>query len=185
MLCYAEVKRCLLVVHTERQMESDFRIKNKGFWSSLDSGVDWKTTTTSDLWSPFFCLLSFSVKFPDGRIRLYCKGADTVIYERLSPNSKHKESTQAALDVSSHRASRSWTICGYLCLSGDKAYRAFCTSGICQRDLADAVLVLQRHQLWRVRSLVQETQRRWVGHGQQRGCSWPSLWADWEKPFGR
>lgn len=45
-------------------------------------------------------LSRLSVKFPDGRIRLYCKGADTVIYERLSPNSKHKESTQAALDVS-------------------------------------------------------------------------------------
>lgn len=50
----------------------------------------------------FFCFSLFlSVRFPDGRIRLYCKGADTVIYERLSPNSKHKESTQTALDVSS------------------------------------------------------------------------------------
>uniref|UniRef100_A0AAQ5ZLN0 Phospholipid-transporting ATPase n=1 Tax=Amphiprion ocellaris TaxID=80972 RepID=A0AAQ5ZLN0_AMPOC len=37
--------------------------------------------------------------FPDGRIRLYCKGADTVIYERLAPNSRHKETTQTALDL--------------------------------------------------------------------------------------
>lgn len=44
--------------------------------------------------------VSLSVKFPDGRVRLYCKGADTVIYERLSPNSRHKETTQTALDVS-------------------------------------------------------------------------------------
>uniref|UniRef100_A0A8C7Q0X9 Phospholipid-transporting ATPase n=1 Tax=Oncorhynchus mykiss TaxID=8022 RepID=A0A8C7Q0X9_ONCMY len=35
--------------------------------------------------------MSIILRFPDGRIRLYCKGADTVIYERLSPNSKHKE----------------------------------------------------------------------------------------------
>lgn len=46
--------------------------------------------------------LSRSVRFPDGRIRLYCKGADTVIYERLSPNSRHKETTQSHLDVSLH-----------------------------------------------------------------------------------
>lgn len=45
-------------------------------------------------------MLSLPVKFPDGRIRLYCKGADTVVYERLSPNSRHKDSTQSALDVS-------------------------------------------------------------------------------------
>uniref|UniRef100_A0A7N8WML9 Phospholipid-transporting ATPase n=1 Tax=Mastacembelus armatus TaxID=205130 RepID=A0A7N8WML9_9TELE len=43
--------------------------------------------------------MSIILKFPDGRIRLYCKGADTVIYERLSRHSKHKESTQAALDL--------------------------------------------------------------------------------------
>uniref|UniRef100_A0A8C9Y1H4 Phospholipid-transporting ATPase n=1 Tax=Sander lucioperca TaxID=283035 RepID=A0A8C9Y1H4_SANLU len=38
--------------------------------------------------------MSIILKFPDGRIRLYCKGADTVIYERLSPKSRHKETTQ-------------------------------------------------------------------------------------------
>uniref|UniRef100_A0AAX7SUZ3 Phospholipid-transporting ATPase n=1 Tax=Astatotilapia calliptera TaxID=8154 RepID=A0AAX7SUZ3_ASTCA len=43
--------------------------------------------------------MSIILKFPDGRIRLYCKGADTVIYERLSPSSKHKETTQTALDL--------------------------------------------------------------------------------------
>uniref|UniRef100_A0A8D3CWU6 Phospholipid-transporting ATPase n=1 Tax=Scophthalmus maximus TaxID=52904 RepID=A0A8D3CWU6_SCOMX len=43
--------------------------------------------------------MSIILRFPDGRIRLYCKGADTVIYERLSPNSRHKEATQTALDL--------------------------------------------------------------------------------------
>lgn len=46
----------------------------------------------------------FSVKFPDGRIRLYCKGADTVIYERLSTNTQHRQTTQEALDVGSWRS---------------------------------------------------------------------------------
>uniref|UniRef100_A0A6Q2Y9C0 Phospholipid-transporting ATPase n=1 Tax=Esox lucius TaxID=8010 RepID=A0A6Q2Y9C0_ESOLU len=43
--------------------------------------------------------MSIILRFPDGRIRLYCKGADTVIYERLSPNSRYKEVTQTALDM--------------------------------------------------------------------------------------
>uniref|UniRef100_A0A8C6KSV6 Phospholipid-transporting ATPase n=1 Tax=Nothobranchius furzeri TaxID=105023 RepID=A0A8C6KSV6_NOTFU len=43
--------------------------------------------------------MSIVLKFPDGRIRLYCKGADTVIYERLSPNTRHKDATQRALDT--------------------------------------------------------------------------------------
>ncbi|KAL6097333.1 atp8b1 [Pungitius sinensis] len=55
--------------------------------------------------------MSIILRFPDGRIRLYCKGADTVIYERLSPNSKHKETTQTDLDVFANATLRT------LCLS--------------------------------------------------------------------
>ncbi|KAM8828124.1 phospholipid-transporting ATPase IC isoform 2-T2 [Spinachia spinachia] len=55
--------------------------------------------------------MSIILKFPDGRIRLYCKGADTVIYERLSPNSRHKETTQTDLDVFANATLRT------LCLS--------------------------------------------------------------------
>ncbi|KAK5878527.1 hypothetical protein CesoFtcFv8_023926 [Champsocephalus esox] len=55
--------------------------------------------------------MSIILKFPDGRIRLYCKGADTVIYERLSPHSKHKETTQSDLDVFANATLRT------LCLS--------------------------------------------------------------------
>lgn len=43
-----------------------------------------------------------AVRFPDGSIRLYCKGADTVIYQRLDPNTPNKETTQEALDVSTN-----------------------------------------------------------------------------------
>uniref|UniRef100_A0A8C5HD07 Phospholipid-transporting ATPase n=1 Tax=Gouania willdenowi TaxID=441366 RepID=A0A8C5HD07_GOUWI len=55
--------------------------------------------------------MSIILKFPDGRIRLYCKGADTVIYERLSPNSRHKESTQTALDKFANETLRTLCLC--------------------------------------------------------------------------
>lgn len=47
---------------------------------------------------PFFLLLP--VRTPEGSIRLYCKGADTVIYERLHRMNPTKQETQDALDVS-------------------------------------------------------------------------------------
>ncbi|KAM3600581.1 uncharacterized protein V6R79_025445 [Siganus canaliculatus] len=55
--------------------------------------------------------MSIILKFPDGRIRLYCKGADTVIYERLSPNSRYKESTQTALDDFANATLRTLCLC--------------------------------------------------------------------------
>uniref|UniRef100_A0A8D3C2K0 Phospholipid-transporting ATPase n=1 Tax=Scophthalmus maximus TaxID=52904 RepID=A0A8D3C2K0_SCOMX len=55
--------------------------------------------------------MSIILRFPDGRIRLYCKGADTVIYERLSPNSRHKEATQTALDVFANETLRTLCLC--------------------------------------------------------------------------
>ncbi|XP_068562095.1 phospholipid-transporting ATPase IC [Cebidichthys violaceus] len=55
--------------------------------------------------------MSIILKFPDGRIRLYCKGADTVIYERLSPNSRHKETTQTDLDVFANATLRTLCLC--------------------------------------------------------------------------
>ncbi|XP_040013962.1 phospholipid-transporting ATPase IC [Xiphias gladius] len=55
--------------------------------------------------------MSIILKFPDGRIRLYCKGADTVIYERLSPKSRHKETTQSDLDVFANETLRTLCLC--------------------------------------------------------------------------
>ncbi|KAM4719636.1 phospholipid-transporting ATPase IC [Anableps anableps] len=55
--------------------------------------------------------MSIILKFPDGRIRLYCKGADTVIYERLSPNTRHKDTTQTALDVFANETLRTLCLC--------------------------------------------------------------------------
>lgn len=55
--------------------------------------------------------MSIILRFPDGRIRLYCKGADTVIYERLSPDCQHKESTQTALDIFANETLRTLCLC--------------------------------------------------------------------------
>ncbi|CAL8326744.1 unnamed protein product [Boreogadus saida] len=55
--------------------------------------------------------MSVILKFPDGRIRLYCKGADTVIYERLSPHSLHQETTQTSLDIFANETLRTLCLC--------------------------------------------------------------------------
>ncbi|XP_068107396.1 phospholipid-transporting ATPase IC-like [Hyperolius riggenbachi] len=55
--------------------------------------------------------MSIIVREPSGKIRLYCKGADTVIYERLHPNNPKKDETQEALDVFANETLRT------LCLS--------------------------------------------------------------------
>jgi phospholipid-transporting ATPase len=45
--------------------------------------------------------MSTVVRGPDGKIKLYTKGADTVILERLSKNQPYTETTLAHLEVSS------------------------------------------------------------------------------------
>uniref|UniRef100_A0A8C0XY28 Phospholipid-transporting ATPase n=1 Tax=Castor canadensis TaxID=51338 RepID=A0A8C0XY28_CASCN len=42
--------------------------------------------------------MSVIVRTPSGKLRLYCKGADTVIYERLAETSKYKEITLKHLE---------------------------------------------------------------------------------------
>ncbi|KAF8309112.1 Ca-transporting ATPase [Clavulina sp. PMI_390] len=42
--------------------------------------------------------MSTVIRGPDGRIKLYCKGADTVILERLGPNQPYTEATLAHLE---------------------------------------------------------------------------------------
>ncbi|KAI1904865.1 hypothetical protein AGOR_G00010070 [Albula goreensis] len=55
--------------------------------------------------------MSIILRCPDGQIRLYCKGADTVIYERLHPNSRNKEATQEALDTFANETLRTLCLC--------------------------------------------------------------------------
>lgn len=50
------------------------------------------------------------VRTPEGSIRLYCKGADTVIYERLHRMNPTKQETQDALDVSLTFTVSAWRV---------------------------------------------------------------------------
>ncbi|CAL8280034.1 unnamed protein product [Merluccius merluccius] len=55
--------------------------------------------------------MSIILRFPNGLIRIYCKGADTVIYERLAPNSPHKDTTQTSLDTFANETLRTLCLC--------------------------------------------------------------------------
>lgn len=44
--------------------------------------------------------MSTVVRMPDGKIKIFTKGADTVILERLSKNQPYTEKTMAHLEVS-------------------------------------------------------------------------------------
>ncbi|CAJ0958411.1 unnamed protein product [Ranitomeya imitator] len=55
--------------------------------------------------------MSVIVREPSGNIRLYCKGADTVIYERLHPDNPIKDSTQEALDIFASETLRTLCLC--------------------------------------------------------------------------
>lgn len=47
------------------------------------------------------CFTLISVRSPEGKLTLYCKGADTIIFERLHPScNKLKEVTTQHLNVS-------------------------------------------------------------------------------------
>ncbi|TNN78896.1 Phospholipid-transporting ATPase IC [Liparis tanakae] len=96
-----------------RQADRKFTFMDHSLVARVRSGKDKEA-------NEFFKLLSLchtvmvehkDVRFPDGRIRLYCKGADTVIYERLSPNTKHKETTQTDLDVFANATLRTLCLC--------------------------------------------------------------------------
>ena len=43
--------------------------------------------------------MSTIIRTPDGKIKIYTKGADTVILERLSKNQPYTETTLAHLEV--------------------------------------------------------------------------------------
>jgi phospholipid-transporting ATPase len=45
--------------------------------------------------------MSTVVRGPDGKIKLYCKGADNVILERLAPSQLYTEKTVTHLEVRS------------------------------------------------------------------------------------
>jgi phospholipid-transporting ATPase len=50
--------------------------------------------------------MSTVVRCPDGRVKLYCKGADTVILERLSGNQPYTDATLVHLEVGTSMTTR-------------------------------------------------------------------------------
>ncbi|NWJ01477.1 AT8B1 ATPase, partial [Crypturellus undulatus] len=55
--------------------------------------------------------MSVIVRESEGNIRLYCKGADTVIYERLHPSNLKRDVTEEALDVFANETLRTLCLC--------------------------------------------------------------------------
>ncbi|XP_045383392.1 phospholipid-transporting ATPase IC isoform X1 [Lemur catta] len=55
--------------------------------------------------------MSIIIRTPEGNIRLYCKGADTVIYERLCRMNPTKQETQDALDIFASETLRTLCLC--------------------------------------------------------------------------
>ncbi|RMB92545.1 hypothetical protein DUI87_31045 [Hirundo rustica rustica] len=55
--------------------------------------------------------MSVIVRESGGNIRLYCKGADTVIFERLHPRNLKREATEEALDVFANETLRTLCLC--------------------------------------------------------------------------
>ncbi|XP_009080970.1 PREDICTED: phospholipid-transporting ATPase IC, partial [Acanthisitta chloris] len=55
--------------------------------------------------------MSVIVREPSGIIRLYCKGADTVIYQRLHPRNPKRQATEEALDVFASETLRTLCLC--------------------------------------------------------------------------
>ncbi|XP_056447306.1 phospholipid-transporting ATPase IA-like [Gadus chalcogrammus] len=67
--------------------------------------------------------MSVIVRTPSGQIRLYCKGADSVIYERLSHASKYREVTLEHLQLFATEGLR--TLCYAVVDISDAAYGAW------------------------------------------------------------
>ncbi|RZF42200.1 hypothetical protein LSTR_LSTR004349 [Laodelphax striatellus] len=66
--------------------------------------------------------MSVIVRMPNGKIRLYCKGADSVIYERLSPDaSQYRETTLLHLEEFAQSGLR--TLCFAMADINEKDYK--------------------------------------------------------------
>lgn len=85
--------------------------------------------------------MSVITRDPNGNIRLYCKGADTVIYERLHPNNPKRQDTQEALDIFANETLRTLCLC-YKDISNEEfeAWNTkFMTASVAPRDRDEAL----------------------------------------------
>lgn len=81
-------------------------------WPLHGDSDEWEPS----LWVPKLSLPSLPVRDPQGTIRLYTKGADTVILERLQRRGPNETFTEMALDVSPTPAwgGKGWSPCCWL-----------------------------------------------------------------------
>lgn len=80
-------------------------VSRKALASPVVPSAAWPLHGDSDVWEPSpwvpkLSFPSFPVRDPQGMIRLYTKGADTVILERLQRRGPNETFTEMALDVS-------------------------------------------------------------------------------------
>ncbi|XP_032069923.1 phospholipid-transporting ATPase IC [Thamnophis elegans] len=55
--------------------------------------------------------MSVITRDPNGTIKLYCKGADTVMFERLRPRNPNKQDTEDALNIFANESLRTLCLC--------------------------------------------------------------------------
>ena len=73
--------------------------------------------------SSFFSIpYPLTVRNPEGKLRLYCKGADTVILERLQKDNPHREQTQEDLNVSKDLEVKSGKVGGWTEVVSEQDY---------------------------------------------------------------
>lgn len=133
--------------------------------------------------------LCFSVCSPEGKLTLYCKGADTIIYERLHPscNKLMKVTTDHlnVRDVVAYFLCVCWYVTMYkLVLIGFLFVTALNCLGVCRWWPPHASSGLQRLG-WRLHGWLEKAPP-WGQHchGRTRGETWWALWRDRERPAG-
>ncbi|XP_061093824.1 phospholipid-transporting ATPase IC [Conger conger] len=81
--------------------------------------------------------MSVLVRDPEGNLKLYCKGADIVILERLQQNSPHQESNERALDLYAQGCLR--TLCVAVRTVGEGLWEKW------RSVLAQAAMAMRHH----------------------------------------
>ena len=72
--------------------------------------------------------MSTVVRLPNGKIKIYTKGADTVILERLSQNQPFTEQTLVHLEVRAHSADHALSLTCVVCRTTRRRACARCAS---------------------------------------------------------
>ncbi|ORX88782.1 phospholipid-translocating P-type ATPase [Basidiobolus meristosporus CBS 931.73] len=94
--------------------------------------------------------MSAIIRGPDGKIKLYCKGADTVILERLGPNNPFVDTTLAHLEDYASEGLR--TLCIAVREIPEEEYRVWCNI----YDKAATTLVNRQDELDKAAEMIEK-----------------------------